>query len=456
MVTLLTLPNELLTQICLHLLPRDAKLLASTCRALQSKLTIENNYLWFNFLATFPFLRHRRYSSHVYPLGIPWPVCAATGRFDRRVNYFAKAVSILCAQTPGCFDCFNVNKGSLREVHVGGIFYRTYCIACYELSFERISNFSITWPEIEIPESLIGRQTNTSFTTIHHNDAIFLIKEQIPRHIRSSKGRFVSVWELKLKIRKSSDEDPQDPLWSEIDPRLLDSSGMEDLIVDVASIYKTDEVFRKFLSLGDDEDLRDHLKASALDFLSSISKNLIKMMGAQRIGARSPGIGLWKLRKTLLEAEDQQHTHQTDIVEHAFKMEVYRAEMCKNYLLEIIRIDPRPKLLHNWMTHYITNRAGFEINGDCNQYRPFTCSFCREEKVEEKTETEAADGDQNGNSLDSRELRPFLALSELAFHILTRHGERFDERWVTGGGIIEPLDKGRWKPFWKTVKSLDD
>ncbi|KAK6513622.1 hypothetical protein TWF506_008059 [Arthrobotrys conoides] len=474
MTSLLSLPTELLTQICLFLpLPRDTKLLASTCRGLRDKLTVPNNYLWFTFLSTFPLLRHQLCSFHHYPNKILQPLYAAKGKFDYRVNYYALALSILCGRTPGCFDCFNIRRPSLREVRIGGVYYRTYCPSCYERHFELVSNFSIAWPEIEIPPSLVTvDRISSGSETIHINDAIFLIKDQLSPYARSTEGRFISKWRLKLNARKEQYVGSQNPREGDIDERMLNGAEMEAIIKTMLYIYENDTTFKKFWSLGDKQDLKEYLERCALDILPTISTKLLDairstcdILGRAGVGLCDilgrAGVGLWEIRDTLLRKDDD-HTVGTSWESVEGGREGYAMEICKRYLMGMFQIEPRSNLVEPrsnlvdlWMRDYLAKRVGWggvgvTIKGGSDNYKPYYCSFCKEEGPGEEVE-------EDSNRIGARKLEPLENMRKLGLHILLRHCERFEERWVTGGGVIEALGNRKpRKPFWKAVRALDD
>ncbi|KAK6339928.1 hypothetical protein TWF718_009317 [Orbilia javanica] len=449
MSSLLSLPTEILTEICLLLpFPRDTVHLASACRSLRDRLTVQNNYLWFTLLSTLPISHHRSYSLHLNPSMIPKPKCAVRGKFDLRVNYHAQALAILRGTTQGCFDCFNILQGSLREVRIGGVFYRTYCRSCYELHFEQTSKFLTVWPEIIIPPSLIGGQANTSYNTIHHSDAIFLIRDQLSPHARSSKGRFLSRWNHMLNLWMEHLSVNEQTLWARADRRVLSGAEMEPIITKMVSIYENDGVFRKYWPLGSGAALKGYLEDCALDFIPTLSAISIRLIRSRTEIITNIGLRLWRIRDIMLAADD---AHDEGNPWEDGGRENYLAEICMEHLTGMLRIQPASVLLTTWMFSYLIRRMGSEISD--SKYKPYYCSFCKEEKLQEGSD----EGEGGNPHIDFKKSQPLPDIPGLALHILDRHGERFDEAWVTGGAVVKVMAPGKEQiPFYKAVRFLDD
>ncbi|KAK6523386.1 hypothetical protein TWF281_001366 [Arthrobotrys megalospora] len=450
MSTLLALPTEILSQICLTLpLPRDTKSLASTCRVLRDKLTIPSNYLWFTFLKTLPTLRHQTRSFYKPFIDNPPPVCVVSGKFDFRVNYYGRALSILRGRVYACFDCFNLNKRSLRRVYIGNIYYRTYCASCYERYFWLIEDFRVDWPEIEVPPSIIANEPGTRLGAIHYNDAIFLIRDQLPPRARSVNGRFISKWNQHVLMRKGRYPGVNESFWKEIDPRMMTGTQMDGIIKTMVWIYANTNTFKNFWPLGGKEKLREYLEKGALDFLDILSSTTLRLARLDHNRTIGPGGLLWTLAGVALKA-DSEHVGENSWGNVEGGRKGYLEGVCEEYMMELFGkgVGGKQKvcrLLNDWIGWYTCERVGMGKHE--HKYRPYFCQFCKEEKPGEKV-------DWDGSYASSRTLDPLAHMSGLVTHIFTRHNERFEERWVTGGGVVEPMGK-KWEPVWKNLRALD-
>ncbi|KAK6352127.1 hypothetical protein TWF730_008958 [Orbilia blumenaviensis] len=452
MSTLDTLPIELLIQICLFLpLPRDTKLLASTCRNLRNKLTIPSNFLWYTFLSKYPKLRHNNHSFHTIISNNPPPVCVASGKYDQRVNYYSQALAILCGRTMACFDCFNTNKRSFRIVYVGGIYYRTYCASCYERYFWLVSDFLMHWPEIKVPPTLIDNQPNVWSGAIHYNDAIFLIKDQLPPRARIISGRFVSKWTYKINIRKTTYPGSVAAIWSEIDHRMMYGTEMDGVIKVMTRIYETDKAtFGRYWPLAGREEFREYLEDGVLMFVQALSASVLRVVRAENPQGFRAGQIIWRTTEDLFHTDYKHLWEGNGWASVPGGRNKFLWDTCRKYMMMLFGQDRETGrqlsclLLSDWVDSYTAKRVG--TGQSEHKYRPYTCQFCRDEKPGEKA-------DWDGNYSSERALDGFPHISGLATHILMRHNDRFAERWVTGGGVVEPMEEG-WQPFWKDLKAL--
>ncbi|KAF3173090.1 hypothetical protein TWF225_009870 [Orbilia oligospora] len=165
-------------------------------------------------------------------------------------------------------------------------------------------------------------------------------------------------------------------------------------------------------------------------------------------------MGLWELRDTLLRADDE-HPGAAGWENIEGGRPGYVTEVCKKYLMEMLQIEPRSNLVDLWMSDYLVKRVGWgglgiTIRGGPDHHKPYYCSFCKEERPGEEVE-------EDNGSIGARKLEPLEHMRELGSHILMRHSERFEENWVTGGGVIKAIgDRRVLKPFWKVVRALDE
>ncbi|KAF3915183.1 hypothetical protein ABW20_dc0106017 [Dactylellina cionopaga] len=368
MSSLLTIPTETLTQICLHLpLPRDAKNLATTCRALWLKLGESNNHLWYTRLSKRPFE-----TSDTFPHLIP-------EKYDAERSYYKMVHSIMC---------------TWRH-------FREY------------------WSDVEVPSN-ISALTNQDQDRkyIHFNDALFLIKEQLSPEERSAEGRFLSKWNHQIKARIENEQD----IGRQITDALR-ATEMGQVIESIKSImrniYSTQPEYRKFHKLQDVEGFWRHLERGLLQISRLITMPLLESFRERDLMVLGFVGGLFRivdesLRTGKNEDMDMLRTKCSALMSHSFGLDRE----------EDYGWAPEAAVLTEWFYKYTDERTG-QYTGDTEypQYAPYQCPFC-----DEAYSIKDSEGDHvlwDGAPEDWS----FTTMGGLVGHIFKEHEMRFEEDW---------------------------